>query len=95
MKKNLALVARLEEIAKEKGCKSSQLALAWLLAQGEDIVPIPGTTRIEHLRENMGALEVHPAADVLARADGLINERTVSGARYNSAVQADIDTEEF
>ncbi len=92
---NLALLAEYTALAREAGCTPAQLALAWLLSRAEHIVPIPGTTRIEHLRENMGALEVHPAADVLARADGLINERTVSGARYNSAVQADIDTEEF
>src|SRR6202163_2951705 len=55
---NLELVRRVEEIAKEKGCRPSQLALAWVLAQGEDIVPIPGTKRCKYLEENVGALAV-------------------------------------
>ena len=57
--KNLDLVARIEDIAREKGCQPSQLALAWVLAQGDDIVPIPGTKRRKYLEENVGALDVH------------------------------------
>ena len=56
--KNLDLVRRVEEIARQKGCTASQLALAWVLAQGDDIVPIPGTKRRKYLEENVGALEV-------------------------------------
>ena len=93
--RNLALLTDYTALAREAGCTPAQLALAWLLSRAEHIVPIPGTTRVEHLRENLGALDVHPAAHVLAHVDGLINQRTVSGARYNAAAQADIDTEEF
>ena len=60
--KNLDLVARVEAIAKEKKCTSSQLALAWLLAQGQDIIPIPGTKRRKYLEENAGALNVYAYA---------------------------------
>src|SRR5216684_3224156 len=65
--KNLELVARIQEIAKEKGCTPGQLALAWVLAQGKDIVPIPGTKRRKYLEENVGALEVKLSAEDLKR----------------------------
>lgn len=93
--RNLALLHDYTPLAREVGCTPAQLALAWVLSRAEHVVPIPGTTRIEHLRDNMGALSVHPLEEVLARVDDLINERTVSGARYNAAAQADIDTEQF
>ena len=93
--RNLELLAGFTAIAREVGCTAAQLALAWLLAQDECIVPIPGTTRVEHLQENLGAVAVNLSAEVITRLDGLINERTVSGGRYNAAAQADIDTEEF
>src|SRR5712671_4077683 len=67
--KNLDLVRRVEEIAKEKRCKPSQLALAWVLAQGRDIVPIPGTKRRKYLEENVGALDLTLTADDLRRID--------------------------
>ena len=73
----------------------AQLSLAWLLAQGEHIVPIPGTTRIDHLEEDLGADAVRLSASQRDRLGALINERTVTGARYNAATQAEIDTEEF
>ena len=73
----------------------AQLSLAWLLAQGEHIVPIPGTTRIDHLEENLGADAVRLSASQLERLSALINPLTVTGARYNAATQAEIDTEEF
>lgn len=92
---NLALLADYTALAREAGCTPAQLALAWLLSKAEHVVPIPGTTRIEHLRENMSALDVRPTEDVLMRVNGLINQCTVSGPRYNAAAQADIDTEEF
>jgi aryl-alcohol dehydrogenase-like predicted oxidoreductase len=92
---NLRLLAEYGAIAREVGCTHAQLALAWLLARGEHVVPIPGTTSIEHLRENMGALEVTLDAVTVARLDALINERTVVGPRYNAATQVEIDTEEF
>src|ERR1700689_3783514 len=69
--RNLDLVHRVEEIAKEKGCTPAQLALAWVLAQGKDIVPIPGTKRRKYLEENVGALNVQFSAEDLARIDGV------------------------
>jgi len=69
---NLDLVARVEEIAAEHKCTPAQLALAWLLAQGDDIVPIPGTKRRTYLEENVGALDVHFAAKDLARIDEVL-----------------------
>lgn len=92
---NLKLLDEYAAIAREVGCTQAQLALAWVLAKGENIVPIPGTTQIAHLEENIDAQKVRLSAAVIARLDALINERTVKGARYNAATQVEIDTEEF
>jgi aryl-alcohol dehydrogenase-like predicted oxidoreductase len=81
-KKNLRLVARLEKIAREKGCRPSQLALAWLLAQGEDIVPIPGAKKIGHLEENLGALDVKLTAGDLSEINEAAPRGIVAGAPY-------------
>ncbi len=80
--KNLDLVCRVEEIAKEKGCKPSQLALAWILAQREDIVPIPGTKRRQYLEENAVAPDVELTADDLRRIDEVIPHGAAAGLRY-------------
>ncbi len=80
--KNLDLVARVREIAQEKGCTPGQLALAWLLAQGEDIVPIPGTKRRAYLEENVAALEVTLTPDDLRRIDEAAPRGAVAGTRY-------------
>ena len=80
--KNLDLVRRVEEIAKEKACKPSQLALAWVLAQGNDIVPIPGTKRRKYLEENVGALTVQLSAQDLACIDEVFPRDAIAGARY-------------
>jgi len=80
--KNLDLVHQVEEIAKEKGRKPSQLALAWVLAQGNDIVPIPGTKRRKYLEENVGALNVQLSAEDLARIDEVFPRDAIAGARY-------------
>src|SRR3981081_4631592 len=80
--KNLDLVRRVEEIAKEKRCKPSQLALAWMLAQGKDIVPIPGTKRRKYLEENAAALEVQLTTDDLRRIDEIIPPSLAAGTRY-------------
>lgn len=93
--RNLALFEGLKRIAEKRGCTPAQLSLAWLLAQGEDVIPIPGTTRIAHLEEDLGAVDVKLDAATLAELDALINQRTVAGARYNAATQQEIDTEEF
>ncbi|MEK3723618.1 aldo/keto reductase [Paenibacillus sp. FSL H8-0034] len=83
--KNIELVHRIEEIAQEKGCKPSQLALAWLLQQGEDIVPIPGTKKRIYLEENIGALEVQLTDQDLARIAEFAPKGIAAGERYAAA----------
>ena len=80
--KNLDLVGRVEALAKEKKCTPGQLALAWLLAQGEDIIPIPGTKRRKYLEENAGALNVKLTPDDLLRIDEVAPRGVASGERY-------------
>src|ERR1700687_6123067 len=80
--KNLDLVRRVEEIAREKGCKPSQLALAWVLAQGRDIVPIPGTKRRTYLEENTGAVDVILAPDDLRGIQEVFPQGSAAGMRY-------------
>ena len=92
---NLALLPGLTAVAQEAGCTLAQLALAWLLARGAHVVPIPGTTNPKHLSENLGAATVTLNAAQVARLDALVNPQTVTGARYNAATQLEIDTEEF
>jgi aryl-alcohol dehydrogenase-like predicted oxidoreductase len=92
--KNLQLLDGLAALAEEQRCTMGQLALAWVLAQGSHIVALPGTTRLDHLEENAGASGITLTHDMQRRLDALINPRTVSGARYAPAVQAEIDTEE-
>ncbi len=87
-RKNLDLVARVEDIAKEKECTPSQLALAWLLAQGEDIIPIPGTKRRKYLEENVGGMSVTLTADDLRRIDEVAPHGAASGARYPEHMMA-------
>ena len=86
--KNLDLVAKIEEIAKEKGCKPSQLALAWVLTQGEDFVPIPGTKRVAYLEENFGALNVVLSPADLAKIDAAAPLGAAAGNRYVDAQMA-------
>ena len=84
--KNLTLVARVEEIANAKGCTAAQLALAWVLAQGDDVVPIPGTKRRSYLEENLGALSVQLSAEDLARLDAACPPGAAAGLRYPEAM---------
>ncbi len=79
---NLALVARVREVADEKGCTAGQLALAWVAAQGEDVVPIPGTKRRRYLEENAAARDVELTAEDLARLDAAVPADEVVGDRY-------------
>jgi aryl-alcohol dehydrogenase-like predicted oxidoreductase len=81
--KNLMLVKRIEEMAEEKNCTPSQLALAWLLAQGEDVVPIPGTKRRKYLEENVGAIGVRLNAEDLHRIDEIAPQGVAAGTRYS------------
>jgi aryl-alcohol dehydrogenase-like predicted oxidoreductase len=84
--KNLDLVARVELLAREKNCTPGQLALAWLLAQGNDIIPIPGTKRTKYLEENVGALDVKLTADDLKRIEEVAPKGVASGLRYPEAM---------
>ena len=92
---NLRLLDGYTALAAEAGCTPAQLALAWLLAKGPHIVPIPGTTNAAHLAENLGAADVALAPAIVDRLDALVNRHTVAGPRYNAGTQAEIDTEEF
>jgi aryl-alcohol dehydrogenase-like predicted oxidoreductase len=80
--RNLKLLAEVERMAGEKGCTPAQLALAWVLAQGADIVPIPGTKQRKRLEENVGALEVRLTSEELARIDRILPPGSAAGERY-------------
>lgn len=82
-------------IAQEVGCTAAQLAIAWVLHQGEHILPIPGTRTVAHLNDDLGAVDVKLSSDVLKRLDGLINQRSVTGSRYNAQANSEVDTEVF
>jgi aryl-alcohol dehydrogenase-like predicted oxidoreductase len=84
--RNLDLVKRVEEIAREKRCTPAQLAVAWVLAQGEDIVPIPGTKRRKYLQENIGALDVDLTSKDLERIDEVAPRDAFAGSRYPEAM---------
>ncbi len=89
--RNLALVHGLEDIAKGMGVKASQLALAWVLARGDDVVPIPGTKRVAYLEENAAALDVALTEDDLRRIEALLDANPPSGERYSEAMQRWVD----
>jgi aryl-alcohol dehydrogenase-like predicted oxidoreductase len=82
--KNLALVKQLEAMAQQKGCTTAQLALAWVLAQGDDIIPIPGTRREAYLRDNIAATAVPLSAEDLNTLDALMPPNAAVGERYNA-----------
>jgi len=82
--KNLVLVDYIKELAEQKGCKPSQLALAWLLAQGEDIIPIPGTKRIPYLEENIGAVNIQLTSKDLKRIHEIAPKSVAIGERYEN-----------
>lgn len=82
LKKNLELVGKLQKIAGDKKCTLSQLALAWLLAQGKDIIPIPGTKRMERMEENIGALSVKLSPQDVAAIEAAVPRDAAAGLRY-------------
>ncbi|HEU0199554.1 MAG TPA: aldo/keto reductase [Burkholderiaceae bacterium] len=92
---NVPLLEGLAALARAAGCTPAQLALAWLLARGKHVVPIPGTTSIAHLEEDIAAAGVRLSDDLMTQLDALINQKTVVGPRYSAATQTEIDTEEF
>ena len=89
--RNLALVDAVTAMAKTQGVSPGQLALAWVLAQGEDLVPIPGTKRLAYLEENLGALQVRLTADELARIDAIFPAHAAAGPRYAPAAMATLN----
>ncbi|MET4105087.1 aldo/keto reductase [Hymenobacter sp. UYP22] len=89
--KNLDLVARIREMAAEKSCTPGQLALAWVLAQGEDIVPIPGTKRVAYLEENLGAAEILLSLEDLARINQIAPHNAAAGQRYPEAMMNSVN----
>jgi aryl-alcohol dehydrogenase-like predicted oxidoreductase len=89
--KNLNLVQRIEELARGKGCTPSQLALAWVLAQGDDIVPIPGTKRVRYLEENAAAVDVELTEAELAAIDEALPSNLAAGTRYPTAGMAHLN----
>lgn len=89
--RNLELVRRVEEIARKKGCTPAQLALAWVLAQGESIVPIPGTKRRKYLEENAGAMDVRLSRQELDQIAAAAPAARVSGARYAEAALKNVN----
>ncbi len=92
---NARLLPAWQALAEEAGCTPGQLALAWVMSRGDHVVPIPGTTSLQHLRENQAAAELAVDAALLARAGELIDTHTVSGARYAPAAAAEVDAETF
>ena len=78
-------MAKIEGLARQKGVKASQLALAWVLAQGKDIVPIPGTTHRSHLDENIAALDIVLTSDDLAQIESMAPLGVAAGLRYPEA----------
>jgi aryl-alcohol dehydrogenase-like predicted oxidoreductase len=89
--KNIQLVREVEAMARQKGCTTAQLALAWVLAQGEDIVPIPGTKHIRYLDENIGALEVKLTQEDLQRLDAILPPGAAAGQRYHESGMAAVN----
>ncbi len=92
---NLKLLPPYKALAGEAGCTPAQLALAWLLHKAPHIVPIPGTTSVEHLHDDLGAANVRLDAGLLAKLEALVNQRTVTGHRYSAQSVSEVDTEEF
>jgi len=91
-KKNLELADKVAQIAREKGCTASQLALAWVLAQGDDIVPIPGTKHKKYLEENVGALDVKLNAEDLRRLEEVFPHGAAAGTRYPEQIMHLVNT---
>jgi aryl-alcohol dehydrogenase-like predicted oxidoreductase len=85
LERNLELVHRVEALARAKKCTAAQLVLAWVLAQGKDVIPIPGTKRMERLIENLGALDVRLSASEVAQLSEAVPPSAVAGTRYNEA----------
>ena len=92
---NLEKLNATREIADELRCSVAELALAWVLAQGEHVVAIPGTTRVDHLEQNFGALQIDVPSEALDRINAIFDPVSVAGNRYSDAMQQTVDTECF
>ncbi len=92
---NLRLLPGLQSLAREVGCTPAQLALAWLLHRGGQVVPIPGTTNETHLRENLGAASVSLDAAAMARLEAHFAPAAITGKRYGAQARSEVDAEEF
>ena len=92
---NLKLLPAYLRVAKEVSCTPAQLAIAWLLHRGDHIIPIPGTTSLSHLAEDLEAASLQLSAATMAKLDELINQNTVVGSRYNAQNGSEVDTENF
>ncbi|GAB3471285.1 aldo/keto reductase [Polaromonas eurypsychrophila] len=92
---NLKLLPPYKALAEEAGCTPAQLALAWLLHKAPHIIPIPGTSSVAHLQEDLAAMDVRLDAGLLTRLDALISQGTVTGPRYSAQSASEVDTEEF
>ena len=95
VERNRALYDRFVALAAEAGCTPAQLSLSWVLSRGEHVLAIPGTTRLDHLEENLAARRLRIPASILAEIDRLFEPTAVAGKRYAAATLAEIDTEEF
>ena len=93
--RNLRLLPPYKALAREAGCTPAQLALAWLLHQGKYILPIPGTTSVAHLQEDLAAADLRLDPQLIGRLDALINQKTVAGNRYGDQATREVDTEVF
>ncbi|MDI1341632.1 aldo/keto reductase [Polaromonas sp.] len=92
---NLKLLPPYKALAQEAGCTPAQLALAWLLHKAPHIIPIPGTTSVAHLQEDLGSAAVQLSTEVFAKVEALINQGTVTGHRYSTQSRSEVDTEDF
>jgi len=92
---NVRLLDAFKAIAAEAGCTPAQLCMAWLLARDEIIIPIPGTSRPDHMRENAAAADIVLSPEIIAKVDATVNGDTVTGGRYSPALQAAVDTEKM
>ncbi len=93
--RNRMLLPAYKALAQEAGCTPAQLALAWLLHKAAHIIPLPGTTNVDHLREDLAATKVELQPALAAKVEALINQQTVSGLRYSAQSAGEVDTEEF
>ncbi|MDB5955798.1 aldo/keto reductase [Ramlibacter sp.] len=93
--RNLKLLPAYKALAQEAGCTRAQLALAWLLQQAPFIIPIPGTTSVEHLHEDLAAADVALSPSLVQRVEALINQQTVAGNRYSEQANREVDAETF